>query len=58
MAANEGPDHELPLEFVIPKRIVLTRRSFEKIVERMKEKAAPPALVALMRGSNAGHQRD
>jgi uncharacterized protein (DUF1778 family) len=42
---------ELPADVVIPPRIVLTRRSFEELVERLRSPGKPTqALRDLMRG--------
>jgi uncharacterized protein (DUF1778 family) len=42
---------ELPADVIIPPRIVLTRRSFEQLVERLRSPGQPTrALRDLMRG--------
>jgi uncharacterized protein (DUF1778 family) len=42
---------ELPADIIIPPRIILTRRSFEQLVERLRSPAQPThALRDLMRG--------
>lgn len=42
---------ELPADALIPARIVLTRRSFEQVVERLRSPGTPTkALRDLMRG--------
>lgn len=58
MATNESPEGTPPQEFVIPRRIVVSRRCFEEILARMKDQVPTPALVALMRGTTADHPSD
>jgi hypothetical protein len=58
MAANEEPGRTPPPELIIPRRIVVSRPSFEALLERMRDKAPTPALVALMRGESVGHPGD
>ncbi len=42
---------ELPADVILPPRIVLTRRSFEQVVERLRSPGKPTkALRDLMRG--------
>jgi len=42
---------ELPADIIIPPRIILTRRSFEQLVERLRSPGQPTrALRDLMRG--------
>jgi uncharacterized protein (DUF1778 family) len=42
---------ELPADVIIPPRIVLTRRSFERLIERLRSPGQPTqALRDLMRG--------
>lgn len=42
--------HELPADVLVPERIVLTRRSFEKVVEQIRSPGRPTkALRDLMR---------
>jgi uncharacterized protein (DUF1778 family) len=44
--------HELPADIPIPARIVLTRRSFEQVVARLRSPGRPTkALRELMRGA-------
>ncbi len=43
--------HELPADALVPPRIVLTRRSFEQVVERLRSPGEPSReLRDLMRG--------
>jgi hypothetical protein len=43
--------HELPADVLVPPRLVLTRRSFEKLVERLHSAGEPSdELRTLMRG--------
>ncbi len=42
---------ELPADALVPPRIVLTRRSFQQVVERLRSPGEPPEeLRVLMRG--------
>ena len=42
---------ELPADIIVPPRIILTRRSFEQLVERLRSSEQPAhALRDLMRG--------
>ena len=43
---------ELPADTLVPARVVLTRRSFEQVVERLSSPGEPtPELLDLMRGN-------
>jgi hypothetical protein len=42
---------EIPAEFAIPTQVILTRKSFEKVMGEIEHPSpAPPALKRLMRG--------
>lgn len=43
--------HDVPADILVPPRLVLTRRSFEKVVDRLRAPGRPTqALRDLMRG--------
>ena len=47
--------HELPADVLVPARLVLTRRSFEQVADRLRSAGEPTdELRSLMRGEGDG----